>query len=105
MARQARGDILFCFVGTWTRSVAVVAGAACAFAAGSAGAGLRGGQLDQCMVPWEESVRIDPEHWISQEQIWVRNAPERFHPWIDVAWQNRELAAQGRPVCACELDL
>src|SRR2546430_11694233 len=30
MARQARRDILFCFVGVWTRSVAVVAGAACA---------------------------------------------------------------------------
>jgi len=63
------------------------------------------GEIERCRIPWQRSVAIDPEHWISQEQIWVRDAPERFHPWIDVAWQNNQLAAQGRPICACDLDL
>lgn len=62
------------------------------------------GDLARCRGPWTTSVRFDPEHWISQEQIWVLDAPERFHPWIDVAWQNEQLAAEGRPVCACETE-
>jgi peroxiredoxin len=63
------------------------------------------GDLKACRGPWTTSVRFDPEHWISQEQIWVLDAPERFHPWIDVAWQNEQLAAEGRPVCACEAEV
>lgn len=62
------------------------------------------GDLKGCRVPWRRSVDLDREHWISQEQIWVLDAPERFHPWIDVAWQNEQLAAEGRSVCACELE-
>ena len=62
------------------------------------------GDLAAARGPWTTSVRFDPEHWISQEQIWVLDAPERFHPWIDVAWQNEQLAAEGRPVCACEVE-
>lgn len=63
------------------------------------------GELTRCRVPWRTSVRIDPEHWISQEQIWVVDAPERFHPWIDVNWQNERLAEEGQPVCACEVEV
>lgn len=62
------------------------------------------GDLQGCRVPWRRSFDIDREHWISQEQIWVLDAPERFHPYIDVPWQNEQLAAEGRPVCACEVD-
>jgi len=62
------------------------------------------GDLKGCRVPWRRSVDLDPEHWISQEQIWVLDAPERFHPYIDVPWQNEQLAAEGRPVCACEME-
>lgn len=62
------------------------------------------GELVQCRAPWNRSVEIDPGHWISQEQMWVLDAPERFHPWIDVAWQNSRLQAQGRPACACDPD-
>jgi hypothetical protein len=62
------------------------------------------GDLTGCRVPWRRSVDIDREHWISQEQIWVLDAPERFHPYIDVPWQNEQLAAEGRPVCACEME-
>ncbi len=61
------------------------------------------GDLKGCRVPWRRSAELDPEHWISQEQIWVLDAPERFHPYIDVPWQNEQLAAEGRPVCACEV--
>jgi len=61
------------------------------------------GELAGCRIPWRRSTQLDPEHWISQEQLWVLDAPERFHPWIDVAWQNERLAEEGRPVCACDL--
>ena len=61
------------------------------------------GEQAKCRIPWKRSIELDPEHWISQEQLWVLDAPERFHPWIDVAWQNERLAEAGRPVCACEL--
>lgn len=63
------------------------------------------GDLKRCRGPWTTSVRFDPEHWISQEQLWVLDAPERFHPYIDVPWQNEQLAAEGRPVCACEVEV
>lgn len=62
------------------------------------------GDLMACRAPWRRSVMIDPEHWISQEQLWLLDAPERFHPFIDVPWQNEQLAAEGRPVCACEVE-
>lgn len=62
------------------------------------------GDLKGCRVPWRRSVDLDREHWISQEQLWVLDAPERFHPYIDVPWQNEQLAAEGRPVCACEVE-
>jgi hypothetical protein len=62
------------------------------------------GDLKGCRAPWRRSIDLDREHWISQEQLWVLDAPERFHPYIDVAWQNEQLAAEGRPVCACELE-
>lgn len=62
------------------------------------------GDLRGCRLPWRRSVELDREHWISQEQLWVLDAPERFHPYIDVAWQNEQLAAEGRPVCACEIE-
>ena len=62
------------------------------------------GDLKGCRIPWRRSVDLDREHWISQEQIWVLDAPERFHPYIDVPWQNEQLAAEGRPVCACEME-
>ena len=62
------------------------------------------GDVQGCRAPWRRSVAIDPEHWISQEQLWVLDAPERFHPFIDVPWQNEQLAAEGRPVCACEVE-
>jgi hypothetical protein len=65
---------------------------------------LLAGDLQACRVPWRRSIDLDREHWISQEQLWVLEAPERFHPWIDVPWQNARLAAEGRPVCACEMD-
>ena len=57
-----------------------------------------------CRAPWRRSIELDREHWISQEQLWVLDAPERFHPYIDVPWQNEQLAAEGRPVCACEVE-
>lgn len=63
------------------------------------------GDLKGCRGPWTTSVRFDPEHWIAQENLWVLDAPERFHPWIDVAWQNEQLAAEGRPACACEVEV
>lgn len=62
------------------------------------------GRLSGCRAPWRRSIDLDREHWISQEQLWVLDAPERFHPFIDVPWQNEQLAAEGRPVCACEVD-
>ena len=62
------------------------------------------GDVKGCRIPWRRSVDLDREHWISQEQIWVLDAPERFHPFIDVPWQNEQLAAEGRPVCACEME-
>jgi hypothetical protein len=62
------------------------------------------GDLTGCRVPWRRSIDLDREHWISQEQLWVLDAPERFHPYIDVPWQNEQLAAEGRPVCACEVE-
>jgi hypothetical protein len=62
------------------------------------------GDLKGCRVPWRRSIDLDREHWISQEQLWVLDAPERFHPYIDVPWQNEQLAAEGRPVCACEVE-
>ena len=65
---------------------------------------LLAGEKESCRLPWRRSIELDPDHWISQEQLWVLDAPERFHPWIDVAWQNGQLAAEGRPVCACDLE-
>jgi hypothetical protein len=65
---------------------------------------LLAGDRQGCRVPWRRSIDVDREHWISQEQLWLLDAPERFHPWIDVPWQNEQLAAEGRPVCACELE-
>jgi hypothetical protein len=62
------------------------------------------GDLKGCRAPWRRSVDLDREHWISQEQLWVLDVPERFHPYIDVPWQNEQLAAEGRPVCACEVE-
>jgi len=62
------------------------------------------GDLKGCRIPWRRSIDLDREHWISQEQLWVLDAPERFHPYIDVPWQNERLAAEGRPVCACEVE-
>jgi hypothetical protein len=62
------------------------------------------GDVQGCRVPWRRSFELDPEHWISREQLWVLDAPERFHPYIDVPWQNEQLAAEGRPVCACEIE-
>jgi hypothetical protein len=63
------------------------------------------GDLARCRGPWRTSIGFDPEHWIAQETLWVLDAPERFYPWIDVAWQNEQLAAEGRPVCACEVEV
>jgi hypothetical protein len=63
------------------------------------------GDLKGCRGPWRTSIGYDPEHWIAQETLWVLDAPERFYPWIDVAWQNQQLAAEGRPVCACEVEV
>jgi hypothetical protein len=62
------------------------------------------GDLKGCRTPWRRSIDLDREPWISQEQLWVLDAPERFHPYIDVPWQNEQLAAEGRPVCACEVE-
>jgi hypothetical protein len=61
------------------------------------------GDVQGCRLPWRRSIDLDREHWISQEQLWVLDAPERFHPFIDVQWQNEQLAAEGRPICACEI--
>ena len=65
---------------------------------------LLAGDAQGCRRPWRRSIDLDREHWISQEQLWVLDAPERFHPWIDVPWQNEQLAAEGRPVCACDME-
>jgi len=62
------------------------------------------GDRDGARASWRRSIDLDREHWISQENLWVLEAPERFHPWIDVPWQNEQLAAEGRPVCACEME-
>lgn len=52
------------------------------------------GQRDAALAEWRTALRLDPENFLIRKQIWAAEHPERFHPTIDVAWQQVQLRAE-----------
>lgn len=49
------------------------------------------GRRADAVAEWRAALRLDPENFLIRKQIWAAEHPERFHPTIDVEWQQGQL--------------
>ncbi len=54
----------------------------------------RRGARDAAVAEWRGALRLDPENLTIRKQVWMAEHPERFHPAIDFAWQQEQLARE-----------
>ena len=54
----------------------------------------RRGAHDDAVAEWQAALRRDPDNFTIRKQIWMVQYPERFHPTIDFAWQEGQLARE-----------
>ncbi|MDQ4076159.1 MAG: TlpA family protein disulfide reductase [Chloroflexota bacterium] len=54
----------------------------------------RRGARDEALREWRAALGLDPENLTIRKQIWMAESPERFHPTIDFAWQQEQLARE-----------
>ena len=52
------------------------------------------GRVDEAVGEWQAALRIDPRNFVVRKQIWAARHPEKFHPAIDFAWQEVQLARE-----------
>ncbi len=53
----------------------------------------RGGRTE-AVAEWTQALHLDPENLTIRKQIWMAVYPEKFHPTIDFAWQQGQLARE-----------
>jgi len=53
----------------------------------------QGAQAD-AIAAWTEALHLDPQNLTIRKQIWMATYPEKFHPTIDFAWQQGQLARE-----------
>jgi hypothetical protein len=46
------------------------------------------------VAAWTQALHLDPQNLTIRKQIWMAAFPERFHPTIDFAWQQGQLARE-----------
>lgn len=46
------------------------------------------------VAAWTQALHLDPQNLTIRKQIWMAAYPERFHPTIDFAWQQGQLARE-----------
>jgi hypothetical protein len=46
------------------------------------------------IAAWTAALHLDPQNLTIRKQIWMASYPERFHPTIDFAWQQGQLARE-----------
>lgn len=49
------------------------------------------GRRADAVAEWRGALRLDPENFLIRKQIWAAEHPEKFHPEIDLAWQQEQL--------------
>jgi len=48
----------------------------------------------EAIAAWTRALHLDPQNLTIRKQIWMATYPERFHPTIDFAWQQGQLACE-----------
>lgn len=49
------------------------------------------GRRAEAVAEWRAALRLDPANFLIRKQIWAAEYPEKFHPVIDLAWQQERL--------------
>jgi len=52
------------------------------------------GAATEAVAAWTQALHLDPQNLTIRKQIWMAAYPERFHPTIDFAWQQGQLARE-----------
>ena len=52
---------------------------------------LERGNRDEAVAAWRSALRRDPENFLIRKQLRAAEHPEKFHPTIDVGWQQEQL--------------
>lgn len=52
------------------------------------------GARERAIAEWRRALHHDPENLTIRKQIWMAAYPEKFHPTIDFAWQQGQLARE-----------
>ena len=52
------------------------------------------GATTEAVASWTQALHLDPQNLTIRKQIWMAAHPERFHPTIDFAWQQGQLARE-----------
>ena len=60
------------------------------------------GRRDDAIAEWRSALAGDPENFVIRKQIWAVEHPDRFHPTIDTAWQERQLRHERATECGPE---
>ncbi len=54
----------------------------------------RRGARDEAVAEWKRALWLDPENLTIRKQVWMAEHPDKFHPTIDFAWQQEQLARE-----------
>ena len=52
------------------------------------------GARDEAVAEWRRALQLDPGNLTIRKQIWMAEHPDKFHPTIDVDWQQGQLARE-----------
>jgi len=52
------------------------------------------GATAEAITAWTQALHLDPQNLTIRKQIWMATYPEKFHPTIDFAWQQWQLARE-----------
>ena len=52
------------------------------------------GMTAAAVTSWTQALHLDPQNLTIRKQIWMATYPEKFHPTIDFAWQQGQLARE-----------
>ncbi len=52
------------------------------------------GARSDAIAAWTAALHLDPQNLTIRKQIWMATYPEKFHPTIDFAWQQGQLARE-----------
>ena len=52
------------------------------------------GRREEALREWQAALRLDPANLVIRKQIWAVRYPEKFHPTIDWAWQQEQVARE-----------